>query len=155
MEVIDLREHSGEIEILLPKEWKWNTQKGNYVDAMILELPEKDPLDLVPKSWEEYCERHSIELDAAYHRLTGICPLEDINAFIALMMLRRLWHEWIKVLGAPTIKGKAVCIVQENYGNGLAICDSTVGALCFADRSHAKKFIECFGVLLEKAKILL
>ncbi len=130
-------------------------------DVVVFEYTPKgtsDPFDLVPKSWEEYCKRHSYEFsdDDAYDKIVGVCPLQDIDEFIAMFKLRRLWYEWIKVLG------EAVEIVEAiGYNHKkqkfevITFSDDYRSPLCFADESHAEKFIECFPELLDKAKILL
>lgn len=168
MKEIDLSKETEEFRISFPKCSEYTILEDMDI---IVKVPKQDPFDLVPKSYEELmnnvplfeytkCEKIPLEYLIDYKNCQTRCiNEEDRNAFLALIRLRRLWHEWVKVLGVPENKLTKYDyrLTYNNHENKVVVdvVMAVGGTLLFKEKSHAEKFIECFGDLLEQAKILL
>lgn len=162
--VIDLTDCKEIVIVNLPNGYeKLEATKGEdgMIDSIIFTPKTQDPFDLVPKSWKEFCknnvdERRDILIESIKISLNNVCNT-DADAFMALMELRLIWHEWVKVL--IDSKHKELkdysSIVKCAYSGEIIVAKGCTGALAFTELTHAEKFIECFKDLLEKAKILL
>lgn len=159
--VIDLRECKEDVEILLPQDYDMSVTKHPNVPlkdgwekeglVKVIHIKSKqDTFDLVPKSVEELNNL----IFVPYKTEIKCYEIEDVKALQALSTLRRIWHEWVRVLGGPTPQ-EYVTIHYFRVVGKIDISYNTMGILSFREAVHAKKFVECFGELLEKAKILL
>ncbi len=175
--VIDLRDLKEDAVVYLPKNYKVATD----TDTVYVEV-NKDPYEPVPKSWIELFNKYrsfdsvpkddnnvgiydevSFSKSRLYDFLREKFFLneEDAEAFLALVQLRRLWHEWVEVLGKPlTTKNYCIRYTLGKYNeNGYPMFKDNAfgeeGSFRFLEREHAKKYFEHFKELFEKAKILL
>ncbi len=168
--VIDLTgEKSASVKLMLPK----NVNAVVVDDQVVMIEINNNPLDLVPKSWEEFCENNKCMQGEFYLSDDGVeiveskdwernkdsdkryfATQEDAEAFLALVQLRRLWHEWVDVFGLPT-ENKSCGIHVDSNGREILIHCVGTGMLRFKEKTQALRFVECFGDLLEKAKTLL
>lgn len=126
-----------------------------------------------PRSWEEFCEKHPIQLDEA--KLDNACNIyefkkstirrlhndrnvytskEEAEAFLALMQLRQLRKAWV---GDWNPSGNCYYAIIFSIETGLEIREysSTYRALSFPTPEMTKDFLSCFKGLCETAKILL
>ncbi len=180
--VIDLMDCNEETTIYLPKGYEKlmaTKDDSGMIDTIILTPKEPDPFGLVPNSWEEFCENNPfynkpseyfINTSSVINERNKVCNYrskecdknihatrEDAEAFLALIQLRRLWHEWVRILGKPSLGQINYYITYNEATNEIDIenCLEINGLLVFDEQFHAEKFIECFKELLDKAKILL
>ncbi len=164
--VIDLSKEKGNIQLILPEGYE--VSKNNNGNWGIRQI---DPYRDCPKSFNDFCNKNKngagdyfmknsgevglmfTGIDRKYYGVTMCATKEDAEAFVALIQLRRLWHEWVKVLGTP----ETDCYdIYNDEERGISVVSSSYPhALSFVEQSQAEKFIECFPELLEKAKILL
>ena len=126
-----------------------------------------------PRSWEEFCEKHPIQLGEV--KLNSVCDIygfekgtirhpyddrdiytskEEAKAFLALMQLRQLRKAWV---GDWTNVDSAVAYsIYVDTGGSLEVAGFGVDrVLNFPTNEMAEDFLGCFKDLCETAKILL
>ena len=126
-----------------------------------------------PRSWEEFCEKHPIQLGEV--KLNSVCDIygfekstirhpyddrnictskEEAKAFLALMQLRQLRKAWV---GDWNLSGGDYYAIIFSSDTGLKIGEYiyTHRALSFPTPEMAEDFLNCFKDLCETAKILL
>lgn len=154
-----------EVKITIPDNCELVKDGDNYVIKEMKQNP--------PRSWEEFCEKHPIQLgeikiDSAcniymFEKSTIRRPYNDRNiytskeeakAFLALMQLRQLRKAWVGDWEVPA---------RESYGVIYSCCNNPTAdinttsrrTLSFPTKEMAEDFLSCFKDLCETAKILL
>ena len=128
-----------------------------------------------PKSWKEYCKNYPVDKqneffisnDSIISRTDAykttrmdvndrnlISSIEEAEAFLALIQLRRLREAWV---GDWNPSGNNYYAIIFSIGTGLKIGEYafTYRALSFPTQLMAYDFLGCFRDLCETAKILL
>ena len=130
----------------------------------------------LPRSWEEFCEKHPTQLGEAKidsacniyefekstirrpHSDKNVCTSkEEAEAFLALMQLRQLRKAWVGNWKQPKNESIAGLFYSVSENQVRVAYDTfwTNVVLCFPTRIMAQDFLNCFNYLCEKAKILL
>lgn len=125
----------------------------------------------LPKTWEEFCEKYPVEKEEYYINLVSdICPvsttgtrfcdsdrnlcstIDEAEAFLALIQLRRLRNAWVKNCKIP-IHYYAIYFINDDIT--ITKCSFKHKPLSFPTSDMAVEFADCFEDLILKAKILL
>ena len=126
-----------------------------------------------PRSWEEFCEKHPIQLGEV--KLNSVCDIygfekstirhpyddrnictskEEAKAFLALMQLRQLRSAWIR--DWTNVDSAVAYSIYVDTGGSLEVAGFGVDrVLNFPTNEMAEDFLGCFKDLCETAKILL
>lgn len=119
------------------------------------------------RSWKEFCINHpriteeyyiddwgsvSIITDCDRKCCNNLATKEDAEAIIALIQLTRLHDEWIGDW-KPKFRAKPNAVII-NTGNRIEVSVSCYcsALLLFPNQELAEEFLECFRILIEKAK---
>lgn len=139
------------------------------VSALFKECEKQNEL---PKTWEEFCERHNIMRGKSYINIDSsvseldthkrgsiqdrnVCTSQqEAKAFLALMQLRQLRKAYVKDW-EPDFKQKYYGIISNVHGLDILPYTLVYKSMSFPTHELAKQFRNNFNDLLEIAKPLL
>lgn len=128
--------------------------------------------DSKPKSWEEFCEKYPVYIEAYIDQYSMIYDVskikrdpiydknicvskEEAEAFLALMQLRQLRKVWVGDW-EPKHQIENITINKDLRSDNIYAGYNTLSSpLSFPCLEMAREFLNCFKDLLEKAKVLL
>lgn len=169
-------EEKKNIAITLQEAKEWYKGTNPTLKELALKAFTKEELEKqeLPKTWEEHCIMHSkngtlcyyIDTHSAivthYHGKHSSSPnrnlcqtKKDAEAFLALMQLRALWHDYV---GNFTFNWRAdyyPCICRNDYNQFIISVKTVPCTFCFPATELAKKFLTNFKDLFEIAKPLI
>lgn len=169
------------ITLTFEKAQEWYNKGGELKEIALQAFTEKE-LNPLPRSWEEFCEKHPIQDHEAFINFTNsgitICkecagsglgiwmrkPEKDrckcvsqksAEAHLAMMQLEQLRNCWLNGWEPIWDCSEKWCI--RLWGNELSVGVATHIArfLTFPTNEMAREFLECFRDLIEKAKDLI
>ena len=127
------------ITLTLNKAKEWYNKGGDLKQVALQAFSEKE-LNLLPKSWEEFCKQGNPIASWRYN-----IPIK-YEALFKLEQLRDCWRQGWK----PTTYDTGYLIVY--YPNNYVVTAfNFIGFLSFPTEEMAKEFLECFKDLIEKA----
>lgn len=163
------------ITLTLEKAKEWYRKGGELKEIALQAFTEKE-LNPLPRSWEEFCEKHPIQDHEAFINFTNgditICkecagsglriwmrkPEKDrckcvsqksAEAHLALIQLEQLRDCWRQ--GWKPTRGESYYVIKIGFIGLDVYRFCTVEFLSFPTYKMAKEFLECFRDLIEKA----
>lgn len=168
------------ITLTLEKAKEWYNKGGELKEIALQAFTEKE-LNPLPKTWEEFCEKHPIQDHEAFINFTGgitVCkecagsglgiwmrkPEKDrckcvsqksAEAHLAMMQLEQLRNCWLNGWEPIWDCSEKWCIRLWGNELGVGVATHISRFLTFPTNEMAREFLECFRDLIEKAKDLI
>ena len=137
------KEMGRNITLTLDKAKEWYKKGGELKEIALQAFSEKE-LNLLPRSWEEYCRKYGYVCLST--RYTNI-PLK-YDALIKLEQLRNYWWSGWK----PEYNCGTKYTIKWDKDDLIVAASGRIRAfLIFPTREMAEEFLECFRDLIEKA----
>lgn len=159
-----------EVKITIPDNYELVKEGDSYVV--------KEKKNNPPRSWEEFCEKYSIQKDESFidmecniitpelsnkrRRINAdknyCCSKKEAEAFLALMQLRQLRKAWVGDWEQSKKQEIIGVILYNRYSDTIEVNEGDYWCsviLSFPTKEMAKDFFSCFKDLCETAKILL
>ena len=154
------------ITLTLEKAKEWYS-KGGELREIALQVFTEMELNLLPRSWEEFCEKYPVKkgecwtgtLDTIYSATstqdriykTWSPSKKSAEAHLAMIQLEQLrncwWNGW-----EPEWDISHKYAIKNSQNGLLIIVSSNISAfLVFPTKEMAEEFLECFRDLIEKA----
>lgn len=165
------------IAITLQEAKEWYQSGNPTLKELVLKVFTKKELEKqdLPKTWEEHClmcaqnkvESYYIDTDSSitsdWHTLAGytrenrnLCQTkEDAEAFLALMQLRALWHDYVGDFEIDWTSHNYFSIFRSLNNKIIVHYASSPKTFCFPTSKLAEKFLTNFKDLFEIAKPLI
>jgi hypothetical protein len=158
------------VTLTLDKAKEWYRKGGELKEIALQAFTEKE-LIVLPKSWEEFCEKYPVKDKEAHidsvsniiiqrgdatlrssTRDRNICPSkESAEAHLAMIQLEQLrncwWGDWKPEWNA----GHKYAIKNTQSEITIIGCSNVAAFLVFPTREMAEEFLRCFRDLIEKA----
>lgn len=141
------------------------------VSALFKEYEKQKEL---PKTWEKHCVLHAEKCTKVYfidsnsqirshchsknHPFSNrnLCQTKkDAEAFLALMQLRALWHDYVSDFKFNWVANCYFCIFQNDHNQLIVNIRAFPHLFCFPTKELAEKFLTNFKDLFEIAKPIL
>ena len=164
------------IAITLQEAKEWYKGDNPTLKELALKAFSKEELEKqgLPKTWEEHCILHAKKGTKAYfidtlskiedyyytkdHSISdrNLCQtIEDAEAFLALMQLRALWHDYVGNFKFNWVINCYPCIYRNDDSQFMIDNRIFPRNFCFPTKKLAEQFLNNFKDLLEIAKPLL
>ena len=150
------------LKINIPEGYEIDKEKSTFEEIVLKKV--EDPLDKLPKTWEEYCKQTEGYVSYFFSSPKSIIKSwfegsynefiteERVKQYVALGRLLQLRDYWVKgyselryAVYGDRLDGTAICDWRDNINHPLT----------FPNRETAQKFVECFKDLMKKAHPLI
>lgn len=166
-------EEKKNIAITLHEAKTWYKGNNSTLKELALKAFTKEELESIglPQTWKEYCinsgndKRYAITSDSTiigtshnnkpFTERTYCRTKEDAEAFLALMQLKALWHDYVGNFEFDWIEHNYFSIIRSLKNKIIVTYTSIPKTFCFPTKELAEKFLTYFKDLFEIAKPLI
>lgn len=169
-------EEKKNIAITLQEAKEWYKGTNPTLKELALKAFSKEELEKqgLPKTWEEHCVLHAKKGTKTYfidncsdiepHAHTShsfdanknLCQTEeDAKAFLALIQLRALWHDYVGNFKFNWVANYYSCIYRNDNNEFIIGIRTFQRTFCFPTQELAEEFLTNFKDLFEIAKPLI